>query len=71
MGLLDEIKRLARPYDDEEYEDYSPRANEKIPVSHSQQSSFSGFDAGDKRNKVVNIHANRSASGGACKAGAL
>jgi cell division inhibitor SepF len=57
MGLFDELKRLARPYDDDEYEDYKPRASEKIPVSQPQQSSFSNVDTSDKRNKVVNIHA--------------
>lgn len=57
MGLLDELKRLARPYDDEDYENFTPRASEKIPVSAPQQSAGSGFDIGEKRNKVVNIHA--------------
>jgi cell division inhibitor SepF len=58
MGLLDELKRLARPYDDEDYESFTPRASERIPVSAAQQQpSGSGFDMVDKKNKVVNIHA--------------
>lgn len=57
MGLLDELKRLARPYDDEDYENFTPRANERIPVRSPQQSVGSDFDIADKRNKVVNIHA--------------
>jgi len=34
MGILDELKKLARPDDDydDEFEDYSPRAAERIPV---------------------------------------
>jgi cell division inhibitor SepF len=54
MGLLDQLKRLASPYDDEEYEEYTPRVNEKTAVS---QPAVSGFDTAEKRNKVVNIHA--------------
>ena len=35
MGLLNELKKLTRPYDDEddEFEDFTPRAPEKIPVT--------------------------------------
>ncbi|MCL2843331.1 MAG: cell division protein SepF [Oscillospiraceae bacterium] len=34
MGFLDELKKLTRPDDDfeDEFEDYSPRAQENIPV---------------------------------------
>jgi len=34
MGILDELKKLARPDDDydDEFEDYSPKASERIPV---------------------------------------
>jgi len=34
MGILDELKKLARPDDDydDEFEDYSPRGSERIPV---------------------------------------
>ena len=34
MGILDELKRLARPDDDyeDEFEDFSPRAAERIPI---------------------------------------
>ena len=35
MGILDELKRLARPddyYEEEEFEDYSPKAPERVPV---------------------------------------
>ncbi len=40
MGLFDELKKLTKPYDDEDDEfdddeDYSPRASEKIPIPQS------------------------------------
>lgn len=59
MGLLDEIKRLARPYDDDDdYEDFTPKAQERIPVPQRPASvSQRSVDAEDRRNKVVNIHA--------------
>ena len=48
MGLFDELKRLARPYEDEEEE-----TNEEdfTPVSSKEQSREL-----ERRNKVVNIH---------------
>lgn len=39
MGLFDELKRLTKPYDDDEddfEEDFPPRASEKIPASQAQ-----------------------------------
>ena len=61
MGIMDEIKRLARPYEDEEddYEEFeeaaapAPKAAERRP-----RESGSYFPASDDRrnNKVVNIH---------------
>ncbi len=57
MGFIDQLKKLTNPYDDEDYEDFAPRAGDKLHVSQAQQPSASSFDAGDKRNKVVNIHA--------------
>ena len=66
MGLLNELKKLTRPYDDDEdeFEDFTPKAAERIPVTPKttqppQTSSFSNYeDTGRRdRNKVVNIHA--------------
>ncbi len=66
MGLLNELKKLTRPYDDDddEFEDFTPKAAERIPVTpraaqHTQSSSFGDFEDNVKRdrNKVVNIHA--------------
>jgi len=41
MGIMDELKRLVRPDDDydEEFDDFSPKATERIPVE--PQDSFS------------------------------
>lgn len=47
MGLLDELKRLARPYsetDDELEEDFIPRREHTAPISET------------RHDKVVNIH---------------
>ncbi len=63
MGFLSELKKLARPYDDEEdeFEDFTPRAPDRIPVTPrtaSPRPASNGY--GDDRrdsNKVVNIHA--------------
>ena len=47
MGILSEIKKLTRPYDDDEdeFEDFTPKAPERIPVTPrnaapQQRSSF-------------------------------
>ena len=54
MGLLDELKKLARPYDDEEDMDYTPSSLERTPaVARSARAE----SIEDRRNKVVNIHA--------------
>ena len=48
MGLFDELKRLARPYEDEEEDVYE---EEFAPVSMKESSREL-----ERRNKVVNIH---------------
>ena len=63
MGFLNELKKLTRPYDDDddEFEDFTPRAAEKIPVTPrtpaQARSSYGGFEEKRDSNKVVNIHA--------------
>ncbi len=64
MGLLNELKKLTKPYDDEEdeFEDFTPRAPEKIPVTPRTAAPTrvpTGSMPEDRRdaNKVVNIHA--------------
>ncbi len=54
MGLFDELKRLAKPYDDEDDVVYTPSAMERTPVTTRSARPVSGED---KNNKVVNIHA--------------
>lgn len=61
MGLFDELKRLTKPYDDdEEFEDYTPKAAERIPVAPkaapAPKMSYTPA-AEERKNKVVNIHA--------------
>ncbi len=57
MGILDNLKRIARPYDDETFEDYE----EKPKAAPAASSWIAGEDLNvpEKKtgNKVVNIHA--------------
>lgn len=66
MGLFDEIKRLTRPYDDEEeddFDDYEPvvRRSQSDSTGRRERRS-SGSEAGavgmqePRNNKVLNIH---------------
>jgi len=56
MGILDNLKRIARPYDDEGFEEYEER-----PRASSATEWISGEDLNvpekQSGNKVVNIHA--------------
>ena len=62
MGLLDELKKIIHPYDDEDY-DYEDDFEE--PVKESSRSLFDDRKddrredrrSEDRHNKVVNIHA--------------
>ena len=51
MGILDELKKLTHPYDDEdeEYEDFEEPRERSFDDRRSRTE--------DRRNKVVNIHA--------------
>ena len=53
MGLMDELKKIIHPYDDEDY-DYEDDFEE--PVKESSRSLFDDRSE-DRHNKVVNIHA--------------
>ncbi len=62
MGFFNELKKLTRPYDDEdEFEDFQPKAADEIPVAPrtpaQARSSYGGFEERRDSNKVVNIHA--------------
>ena len=52
MSLLDELKKLTHPYEDEdeEFDDF-----EELPPRHEK--AFEPRKSEDRRNKVVNIHA--------------
>ena len=57
MGLMDELKKIIHPYDDEDY-DYEDDFEE--PVKESSRSLFDDRKDDrreDRHNKVVNIHA--------------
>jgi len=63
MGFMDELKRLARPYEDEEYEDdfddYEPVERTTEPRrsgSRSAETSSYSVEPERRSNKVVNIH---------------
>lgn len=66
MGFLDELKKLTRPYDDDEdeFEDFAPQESERVPVKPrtttpppkpGREREYNSYDRRD--NKVVNIHA--------------
>lgn len=62
MGFLDELKKLTRPYEDDEYEDFAPPATERVPVEPRVTSTTSSsrntyYEERPRDNKVVNIHA--------------
>ena len=64
MGLINEIKKLTKPYDDEDdFDDFQPKKSEELappPRTTAQaRSSYGGFEEqrGSNNNKVVNIHA--------------
>lgn len=65
MGFIDELKRLARPYEDEEdeaeYDDFQPvsrtERKERTRDSRESAASFGTQEPEPRRgNKVVNIH---------------
>ena len=59
MGFLNELKKLTRPYDDEEdeYQDFTPRSAERIPAAPKTQSqarsSYGGFEERRDTNKEI------------------
>ena len=64
MGFMDELKRLAHPYEDEDDDDFDddfepapPRVTERRSVSRSDTLYNTPAPESDRRsNKVVNIH---------------
>jgi cell division inhibitor SepF len=59
MGFFNELKKLTRPYDDDddEFEDFKPKASEEIPITPKTpaqaRSSYGGFEERRDSNKVV------------------
>ena len=62
MGFIDELKRLARPYEDEEddFDDFEPvgRSNVVREKARDREATDTVYDqnADRRNNKVVNIH---------------
>ena len=63
MGLFSELKKLTKPYDDDdEFEEFEPHKEEDLPPAPRNtaqaRSSYGGFEPERRsNNKVVNIHA--------------
>jgi len=65
LGLFNELKKLTKPYDDEDdFEEFQPRRNDdQLPpppkTTAQARSSYGGFEEqrSSSGNKVVNIHA--------------
>lgn len=62
MGLFDELKKITRPYDDDEdFEDFQPAVHDDFspaPRTTTQaRTSYGGFEEQRTSNKVVKVHA--------------
>ena len=57
MGILDNLKRIARPYDDETFEDYEPKGKQSTAASAWIEGEDLNVPEKRTGNKVVNIHA--------------
>ena len=62
MGLLDELKKLTRPYDEEDdLDEFQPKKSEDLPAppktAAQARSTYGGFEEQRGGNKVLNIHA--------------
>lgn len=55
MSLFDELKRLARPYDDEQEDDLEEEFD-TVPHNTTPRTSTPRTNEPERRNKVVNIH---------------
>ena len=62
MGLFNELKKLTKPYDDEEdFDDFQPKIMDDLPTPPKtpaqSRSSYGGFGEQRSSDNVVNIHA--------------
>ena len=62
MGLFNELKKLTRPYEDEDdFDDYQPKKVEDLPpeprTTAQTRSSYGGFEERRENKTVARIHA--------------
>ena len=62
MGLFNELKKITKPYDDEDdYDDFQPAKQEDLPpvprTTTQARSSYGGFEEQRGSNRVVKVHA--------------
>jgi cell division inhibitor SepF len=62
LGLFNELKKLTKPYDDEEdFDDFQPKIMDDLPTPPKTpaqaRSSYGGFGEQRSSDNVVNIHA--------------
>ena len=62
MGLFNELKKLTKPYDEEDdFDEFDPGYTDDLPpvpkTTSQARSSYGGFEQRRDNNKVVNIHA--------------
>jgi len=62
LGLFNELKKLTKPYDDEEdFDDFQPKIMDDLPTPPKtpaqSRSSYGGFGEQRSSDNVVNIHA--------------
>ena len=62
MGFFSDLKKLTKPYDDEDdFDDFQPKRTEDLPpmprTTTQARSSYGGFEETRDSNKVVSIHA--------------
>ena len=62
MGIFSELKKITKPYDDEDdYDDFQPARQEELPpvprTTTQARSSYGGFEEQRGSNRVVKVHA--------------
>jgi cell division inhibitor SepF len=57
MSLMDELKKIIHPYDDEDYEEEEDLSEPKAASSSPFEDRREDRRSDERRNKVVNIHA--------------
>ena len=62
MGIFSELKKITKPYDDEDdFDDFQPARQEELPpaprTTTQARSSYGGFEEQRGSNRVVKVHA--------------